>query len=239
MKKFFVLFLFAFALAACEDNETGESSFEFEDSSITTLTPGDVNFLEIQSTNGYLHVFGSDTASKIHVEVTRRVKSYRSSINAKDRIEDIQVTFESRPEGFLIVADHPSDDVLDYEIDFDIIAPIIFDYDVLLGNGDITINSVSRNLGITLGNGNVLADVILLDNCTVGVESGNGTISLIIPGITSATLFATVGNGSISTSKLTINDLVTTTNTLSGVLGDGEGNIQLILGNGTVTLEGY
>ena len=239
MKKFLVFILSAIALMGCEDNETGESSFQFEDKNFTTLTPGEENFLEIQSTNGYIHIYGSDTASKIHIEVTRRVKSYRSSINAKDRIEDIKVTFESRPEGFLIVADHPSDDVLDYEVDFDIIAPIIFDYDILLGNGDVTVNSVSRTLEITLGNGNVMADVILLDNCAVNMESGNGTIGLIIPDITSAALFATVGNGSIGTSKLTINDLVTTANTLSGTLGDGEGNIQLILGNGTITLEGY
>lgn len=239
MRKFLFLMALTFALVGCEDSETDETSFEYEETMTDTMPNGDEKLMEIQNTNGSINIVGSDTATMITLEITRRVKSYRSSLNARDYINDIQVSYGSNAGVNGIIVDHPVNNDLDYEIDINITAPMIFDYDALMGNGNITMNSVSRNLAVTLGNGNILADVILLNDCDVKLEAGNGNIQIILPDITDAQLFATVGNGSISTTGLVINDKEMTSNTLTGYLGNGEGNIHIILGNGTLQLEGY
>ena len=237
-KMIFVLGLVA-GLWACEDSSTDDFSFEYEETFHETKIPPGNKFLSIQNTNGSIAILGSDTATHLSFEITKRVRSYRSSMDAKDYINDIQVSFKTNAEGLQVTTDHPESKDLDYEVDYKIVAPIIFDYKTVLGNGDISIEGVSRNLTITLGNGNFHGDVILLNDCTVDVEAGNGSIYMIIPKITDASLFATVGNGSITDSNLGLSDRVATVKTLSGIMGEGKGTIILILGNGTVTLEGY
>ena len=239
MRKYILLLILPLLLSACEDSGSGDESFEYEDFITKTMEPGAVRLLDLRSTNGTINISGSDTAHYVLIEVTRRVKSYRSTLRAKDHIHDIQVSFDSQADGLSVVADHPNMEDLDYEIDFNVVAPIIFDYSILLGNGNISINSVSRNLDIDLGNGNMLADVILMNNCNVGLEAGNGSIHLIIPDITDALVNATVGNGSITDTGLEMTDRTSTGNSLSGKMGEGNGSIQVMLGNGDITLEGY
>lgn len=239
MKKYLLVSCLAIALASCSDSGSEEESFEFEEFQSMAMDPEEIKLLEIQNTNGTIAITGSDTASFVNVEITKRVKSYRSSLSAKDHIQDIQISAETKPDRLKIAVDHPNNQDLDYEIDLQIVAPIIFDYTTLLGNGNTSIESVSRNLSITTGNGNILADVILLNHCNVQIEGGNGGIALVIPDISDAMLMATVGNGSISMTGLQLSDAVSTNNLLSGKLGNGEGNITIMLGNGSITLEGY
>jgi len=56
---------------------------------------------------------------------------------------------------------------------------------------------------------------------------------------TSAAFSAAVGNGSIETSNLELQNLVRTSKTAMGVLGEGNGAITLQTGNGRITASGF
>jgi len=233
---FFCLFIF---LISCEDEGSDPGNYEYEEKTSQILEVNEQQMFELQNNNGNIRITGSDTATRFYIEIVKRVMSYRSSSNAQDHIGDISISYDTEPDLLKIVADHPSNSDLDYEVEFDIIGPIIFDYRTVLGNGNININSVSRTLEITLGNGNANADVILMNNCGVQIETGNGNIQLTVPAITDAELIATLGNGTITTSGLTFEDQISTNNSLQGILGNGNGNINIFLGNGNIVLNGY
>lgn len=239
MRNFIFILCLSFILVSCEDSDSSTENFEAEELSSKSIVPEGVHLLSIENTNGMIRIIGSDTATHINFEVTRRVKSYRSSASASDHINDIQISYEIKSETVDVKVEHPTNNDLDYEVDFMITAPIIFDYRVLQGNGNININSVSRNLHLTLGNGNTDADVILLNDCTVRFETGNGNILLTIPAITDAGLLATVGNGSITRTNLPFESEVSTGSTFQGILGNGEGSIVVTVGNGSIDLVGY
>lgn len=238
MKNYLLFLSLSLLIFSCEDSDTA-GNYEFEQHSSKTINPNGSNQLNLENTNGVVTIIGSDTATHFHFDVVKRVKSYRSSTNAEDHINDIVISYGQYGDVIEVKVDHPNDNKLDYEIEFTITGPIIFDYKIIEGNGNVDINSVSRNLQVTVGNGNTNADVILLNNCSVKLETGNGNVSLTIPGITDAQLTATVGNGTITKSNLPFENEISTNKTFHGILGNGEGNILITLGNGNVMLNGY
>lgn len=239
MKRLLVLILPFILLVSCDDDGSDPANFEYEESSHEILIVEEQNLLDVQNINGNIWITGSDTAHNIYLEITKKVKSYRSSSNASDHINDIIISFDSDGTYHRIVVDHPTNSALDYEVDLNIIAPIIFDYKTTLGNGNIELDVICRYLDMTLGNGNTIADVILLNDCIVNAETGNGNCTFIIPSVTSAGVVASIGNGNISYSGLEFENLETTGNSLSGQLGEGEGSINIFLGNGNLALTGY
>lgn len=239
MKRFFVLTLLPLFLLSCEGDIISPENYEYEESVKEVLELADQEVFDIQSINGNIQIMGSDTASQFYLEITRRVKSYRSPISAADHINDIKIDYKWDNEAIFVEVDHPSNNELDYEVDFVIIGPILFDYNASLGNGDLDLDIICRNLNTTVGNGNIVADVILLNDCQLSMETGNGNIDLIIPNITNAALQAIVGNGRITHTGLDIQDLIVTPSSLFGTLGNGEGIITLSLGNGNIALTGY
>jgi DUF4097 and DUF4098 domain-containing protein YvlB len=226
------------AFVSCEDVSTPES-YEYEETTSEIVPITTQEFLEIRHTNGNLEITGSDTASRFTMQITRRVKSYRSTANAVDFIDDINVNISTLPQKVEVKVDHPKDTKLDYEVDFVITGPIIYDYTVVQGNGNVHLKGVSRNVDITLGNGNTNADIILLNDCNVTLENGNGNIELRIPDITDAEVSAILGNGNLLHEGLNFTDLVSTSTSLQGILGEGNGSISISLGNGNIHMIGY
>ena len=72
----------------------------------------------------------------------------------------------------------------------------------------------------------------------IQITAGNGQIVLTIPQNTSAEFSAAVGNGTITLMQLSLSDQTATSTSLVGTLGGGNGSIQLITGNGTITVIG-
>ena len=66
----------------------------------------------------------------------------------------------------------------------------------------------------------------------------NGAITLGIPKSTSAEFSAAIVNGYINVSDLTLYDSQSTTHSLTGRLGAGEGTISLMVTNGTIAVVG-
>jgi DUF4097 and DUF4098 domain-containing protein YvlB len=97
-------------------------------------------------------------------------------------------------------------------------------------NGSIELKTV---------NGRINSEVRLLSDGTVDITTLQGSINLDIPQDTSATFAAGVINGNIVLSNLVLQDMVRTSQTLTGTLGDGKGDIRLETENGNITVTGF
>jgi hypothetical protein len=96
------------------------------------------------------------------------------------------------------------------------------------------------NVDVELVNGSVDGTVTLPAHGEIRFASGNGDLDLRIPASTSATFAAFVNNsGSISRENLDLTDVVQTNRSLTGILGDGAGAIELETTNGHVHVAGF
>ena len=220
------------------DNDSVLSSDKFEvetnETQVITLS-AQTNFI-VENTNGTINVTASDTASNVYCEIKKKVKSKISENDAQSHLSDITISFPTNNTDVKIEVDNPTNDDRDYETYLTIVLPDNFNHSLILGNGNISVNSTTNNLVISLGNGNVSADVILIDTCYTSISIGNGNLSFAIPDNTNATLAASVGNGLISNNGLNFQNQQITNKQFSGTLGNGVGNIILSVGNGNIVM---
>jgi DUF4097 and DUF4098 domain-containing protein YvlB len=67
----------------------------------------------------------------------------------------------------------------------------------------------------------------------------NGNLILAIPQTTSAQFSAKTSNGLVNVNNLPLNNAQITSRSVTGILGSGEGTINIEAVNGTVTVSGY
>lgn len=113
--------------------------------------------------------------------------------------------------------------------------------DVSLGlvNGDVALTEISGNVSVGVTNGNVYGKMNLPVNGFCTVHTVNSQIQLSIPTTTSAKLSAKVANGTVSVSNLTLNNMESSKNYMSGVLGNGQGTITVETVNGLIKVNGF
>lgn len=105
-------------------------------------------------------------------------------------------------------------------------------------NGSIQLIDVSGSINGEVTNGRIQADISLLQpDCRLSTT--NGPITLGIPADTSAKLSARTMNGSIDLSRLKIASASTSRKKVEGILGEGEGVIDLKTVNGNIDIVGY
>jgi len=239
MKNIIIIILPALLLlSGCDNDPVSSNEYEYEEQEFNIIDLTTQTELIVENTNGSITILDSDTAKTIQVEIRKKVRSKISERDAKSHITDISISTQPGISSVRLSASNPSTNDRDYEINFEIILPKNFDYDLSLGNGTITITSETKNINISLGNGTVEEDLVLANNCEAGTTVGNGTISFKVSNSTNAMLVASVGNGSIVNNGLSFQNQQTTSRTFSGKLGNGSGNIVLSLGNGTITMSG-
>lgn len=108
-----------------------------------------------------------------------------------------------------------------------------------LVNGNLNIQEVSGSVIGALVNGNISGKVYLPLMGTCKLSAVNGNVALSIPQTTSAHFSSRVSNGGISLANLTLQNAVTTPTSLSGVLGSGNGTIDLQTVNGSIVVTGF
>jgi hypothetical protein len=120
-----------------------------------------------------------------------------------------------------------------------LLSNIVGNSDVELMNGNVGLTDISGSVEAGVANGRIYGDVTLPIQgvCQLGVT--NGQIDLELPVNTSAQFAAVVTNGSISISNLTLNNVITTQNSRTGTLGNGEGTIALTVVNGEIDVTGF
>lgn len=214
--------------------------------------------LILEGVNGEMVIRGQNDRNSIAVIAYLTVGS-DSEVDAKMHMDDLDILVTDDSDGILIETVQPENiEGRSYKVEYDIIVPSEFEVMSSQDNGRISIYNIENNIDVWNGNGSILFSDITGD-ITAGVENGNikgvmlqpydkkmdmfttnGSIELRISSIfTSAELFTTVVNGDIRVSNLDISEVVKGDKELNGVIGDGEGTIELNTVNGNITVIGF
>ena len=246
----------AFGLAACNGDPFGgdqvaEEEFFFE------IDATGRSIFRLDGINGNIDVVADEDATTVTAGGFRRVRSSSRS-DAEEQLERLTVEVRAVGNAIEIFTDQPSDTQgRSFEVEYDLIVPPTLEGDVRNVNGNIMVSALEDDLDVfnvngnitlvdqlgsttaTVTNGNIVAEVTLPQGGEIDFNATNGNLELDIPQNTSATFSARLANGTITTSNLSLNDAQSTTVSLTGVLGDGDGSIDLDTVNGNITARGF
>ncbi len=113
------------------------------------------------------------------------------------------------------------------------------DIDINVTNGNIVLFDTYGDVDADVTNGFILGTIVLPPAGSCDMSVTNGLITLSIPDSTSADLNAFVTNGSIEMRNLTFADVTSSNLQFSGRLGSGDGQIELRMTNGIITVTGH
>ena len=225
--------------------------------SITIDIPVDTHSsLNIAAINGEVVVTGHHDVDTVAVTANMIVGS-DSQADADSHIDDLEIqVVDSGQEIFIETIQPPDADGRKYDVEYDIRVPSSFaviatqvnggmdmvdienSVDVANTNGDVVLFNIVGGVAADVVNGSIAATVTLPVNEAIDLIIDNGSIELRIPRATSAVVSASVDSGSITSSNLTFDDLVQTSQSLTGTLGNGDGVITLAAGNGEISILG-
>jgi hypothetical protein len=221
-----------------------------------TLSVGSRSAIQVVGKNGKVEIWGVPGATSISIDAVRRVRS-DSKADAAKYLDRLWVAVDWQTDEVVVRTVQPDyTHGRTYVVDYEITVPAYFlsrvtngngevrlegmtaDVRVENGNGDVSLVDLEASSRVTLGNGTISTWAFLPETGRVINSVGNGSIFLEVQPQVSATFGAKVGNGSISLSGLELQDMVSTPRQLKGVLGEGEGLIDLSLGNGQIHVQG-
>ncbi len=251
-----ILFLVAaLTLAACEINinDVGRDlDYQASETFSYRIDAATQPRLHLENLNGRIRVRGDRGTRFARIEGDKVVESDSRS-DAQRFLDRVTVRVTQHDDWISVRTDQPRDtDGRNVVVNYDVVIPADLDVDVLNVNGEITVERFDSDVDITNTNGNVWAlgivgdvDVDLVNgtvtadvtppaNCLIELTVVNGNITLTVPSTASAMLEADVTNGSINVVGLTLVDAVSSSRSLHGRLGHGEGVIDLQTTNGTI-----
>jgi DUF4097 and DUF4098 domain-containing protein YvlB len=106
-------------------------------------------------------------------------------------------------------------------------------------NGNVYTSEIEGDLDVDLVNGEVSSTVFLPTNGLCRLTTVNGRIDLSIPQFTSADFSANVTNGLIELNNISLSQSNTTSRSVSGQMGSGNGLIDLQTVNGNIVVSGF
>jgi hypothetical protein len=256
----FILIL-VFALASCyvvdpidhvsDTNFSAKAPFSFD------IPVNEQKHIEIEGINGQITISGEAGLSSVKIWGERIVQS-DSYADAEEHLENLEVLVSDGHDKINVKTDQPTvTHGRSYQVIYNIIIPDNWDVAVENVNGQIEIDSLNADIAIGLVNGDLVLTNIL-GNIITGVTNGtiygkitlpvngicamcsvNGQIQLGIPRTTSAALTARVTNGTVSVTNLTLNNMVSSRNSVCGTIGSGQGTISVESVNGTISVSGF
>lgn len=238
------------------DNVNSTSYIAKQSFNISVFADNNSKF-RLEAINGNITITGSSSTDSIIVNGERSVGS-ESMEDAESHLKLLSVNMHDITSGKLIKTTQPKEsNGRSYIVNYIVTVPKHFEIFVELVNGNVSINSIDNTVTannvngeivLTNINGSTFANIVngqiksrqsLPLNGTIDLGSVNGNIVLDIPTNTSAQFSASSVNGNISTSNLVFQNQIITTNSLSGKLNNGEGNIDLSIVNGGISVSGY
>jgi DUF4097 and DUF4098 domain-containing protein YvlB len=232
------ILLIALGLAACGDafhskRKVASAEFSFEQ------VVANQRRLVLEAINGTITITGVAGADVVTVEGTREVHA-ETVDEAEQGLPEVQVDVEDFAEEIVVRTIQPQDNQRrNFVVNYEISLPRNLAVLVTSANGNIDATNTDGSVSIQLSNGNVGARVALPPSGFIEITIANGDTDLFVPVNTSAAFSAAVGNGSIEISNLELQNLVRTSKTAMGVLGEGNGAITLQTGNGRITASGF
>lgn len=213
--------------------------------------------LNLEAISGEVVVTGHSDADTVVVTALLLVGS-NSQEDAEIHLEELDIRVTDSADEILIQTVQPQDfDGRKYNVEYDIIVPSSLEVmatqdnghieiidiqnsvDVSNTNGGVLLSDIAGGVMAVVGNGSIEATVFLPVDKTIDLSTNNGNLELNIPSSTSAEFSATVVNGEINATYLDFTDAVNTNHWLNGVIGDGEGTIELSTTNGNIDVIGF
>ena len=213
--------------------------------------------VNIEAINGKVMVTGHRDVDVVVVTAHLIIGS-DSQADADNHIEDLEIQVTDSAEEILFQTVQPKNtDGRKYHVEYDIIVPhslevmatqdngkieildIENSVDVSNTNGDVLLSNIAGGVMAVVDNGSIEGNVFLPVGKTIDLSTNNGNLELNIPTTTSAEFSTTVVNGHISVTDLDFTDIVNTKQRIDGVIGDGEGTIELSTTNGNIELIGF
>jgi len=240
------------------DDDDWDHSGNYEASADFSETVGAASrtALHVLGGNGKVEIWGIPGTTEITIDAVRRVRS-SSQADAARHLDDLQVLVNVNYDDVVVKTlppDHSHGRT--YIVDYEITVPphlvsrvangngqvriegMSTDIHVENGNGDVALVDVLGSSWVTVGNGQISTWAFLPDDGRIVNAVGNGSIFLEVQPQVSATFDAKVGNGSISLCDLDLQQMMSTPRQLRGVFGEGDGTIDLALGNGQIHVQG-
>lgn len=213
--------------------------------------------VRLEAANGDIVIDGVDGINSVTV-LGRKWVGSDSVQDAKIHLDELKILVTENTNEILVQTLQPQNSkVRQYSVDYHITIPSDLEVEVILDNGDIDVRDVQNSVMVNAVNGDVLlsniigsAVVELVDgsiNSSVTISpsgdirlsTDNGDVDLSIPTSTSAEFAAYVVNGTITTSNLEFDAFEQNSNSLTGMLGDGEGLIELDTVNGNIRVVAF
>jgi hypothetical protein len=194
--------------------------------------------LQLVGINGVIEITAVANASSVTVAGQRRVKS-ESVDDAADFLDRLTVDVAISGDDILVTTDMPTDTGgRECIVDYDVTVPADMVVDIFSLNGVVIVEDLRASAFVDLLNGTLVAGIDLPLGGTIDMTVTNGTMVLQIPTTTSADVVAGVTNGGLQVSNLDFVSHQISDQSLTGVLGTGEGTIRLSVVNGTLSLVG-
>ena len=213
--------------------------------------------ISVEGINGPISISGKPGVSSVKIWGDRIVQS-DSYDDAEKHLEHLEVLVTDGQNQISVKTDQPTLTYgRSYQVIYNIIIPDNWDVNVEntnggvqidslngninlgLVNGDAVITEIYGNISIGVTNGTVYGKVTLLTNGLCTISTVNGQVQLNIPTTTSAELAAQVTNGTVSVSNLALKNMVSSQNSVNGILGTGQGKITIATVNGTISITGF
>jgi hypothetical protein len=212
--------------------------------------------ITLTGTNGTVVVDGQTRAGQVIIQARRWVRA-DTRREAEEYLPRVRVVVGVDPGEVEVRTEQPGEaGGRTYGVDYEIRVPADFrvhitngnglveiryvreDVWVENGNGDVVLEGHRGGSWVSLGNGEIRADVLLPWGGQVVHAVGNGGVKLAVQTDVSAVFSAHVGNGVISVTGLEFTEWVSGPRFAEGTLGDGDGLIDLSVGNGWIQAEG-
>jgi len=235
-----------------EDNGRYAANEDFD----YTINLEDQSGLAFAGVNGSITINGWDDSDHARVEGTKIVRSH-SVQDAEDHLDNLQVIITEGEDELSVVTSQPAQSHgRDYTVDYVISIPKTWAIAMAHVNGNVWIEDIRDNIALTLTNGETVVDDHR-GSLDVGITNGsllcqselpadgvwavtlvNGSIEFEIPESTNAEFSAVVTNGSVEVDGLTLQNISQTNKTVTGTLGNGDGEIALTVVNGQIEVTG-
>jgi len=213
--------------------------------------------LRLEGINGNVTISALSEADSVIITGEKRVGS-ESTQDAEEHLQELEVSVADMGSDVRVKTIQPEQTHgRSYVVDYTITLPQNLEVLVTNVNGAVTIDSINNSVSVvnvngqvtlneifgsvlvSLVNGQIQAEVTLSTDGTIVMTTVNGGIGLDIPQSTSADFSASVVNGTIGISNLVLTNQVSTPDSLTGTLGDGQGTISLSTVNGSISVSGF
>jgi hypothetical protein len=212
--------------------------------------------IRVEGINGTIHVEGSPDLDRVTIDAVRRVRS-DSRHDAEEYLDYLHIFVWNDPEELLIQTVQPDPaGQRDFEVDYRIAVPehlrveifnangsvrvenVTTDVWVEDMNGDVFLRGVRGNAWVDLANGVVDTEIVIPEGGELVHVVGNGGARVRVQEEVSAELSARVGNGTIDIGGLELTNRASNGTSVTALLGQGQGLIDVAVGNGWIQVRG-